>query len=147
MSGRWPRLPVPVLAAVRQRLVLWGPVAAYMALLFTLSAMASPPSPVELNDKVKHVIGYGGLGLLAVRATAGGTLSGATGGAAVAAWAIAVGYGVTDELHQRVVPGRTADAADVLADAAGAAAVIVPVWAFGIITRWRHLSGASPRRR
>ena len=118
-----------------------------MALIFTLSGMSSPPSPDIGNDKVKHVLGYGGLGLVALRATAGGALRGATGGAAAAAWAIATIYGVTDEYHQRFVAGRTPEVADVLADALGATATIVPVWAFGIIARSRHASGASPRRR
>ena len=118
-----------------------------MALIFTLSGMSSPPSPDIGNDKVKHFIGYGGLGLVALRATAGGALSGATGGAAAAAWAIATIYGVTDEYHQSFVAGRTPEVADVLADALGAVATIVPVWAFGIIARSRHTSGASPRRR
>jgi VanZ family protein len=34
--------------------------------------------------------------------------------------ALAIAYGVTDEIHQSFVPGRRADPADVLADALGA---------------------------
>ena len=125
---------------------LWAPVAAFMAVIFAFSGTSSPPS-VGVNDKTGHVVGYGTLGALAVRATAGATLAGVTGGSAIAAWGIATAYGVTDEYHQSFVPGRTPDVADVLADAAGAGASIVTVWAFGIILRSRRSSGASPRRR
>ncbi len=147
MSGPPTSHSVPATCQGGGWLVLWGPVAACMALIFTLSAMSSPPSPAEWNDKVEHFFGYGGLGVVALRATAGGTLNGATGGAAAAAWAIATTYGVTDEYHQSFVAGRTSEISDVLADALGAMATIVPVWAFGIIARSRHASGASVRRR
>ena len=126
---------------------LWAPVAAYMALIFVLSGMAAPPIPAQTSDKTLHVVGYGGLGIVALRATAGAVLSGVTGGSAAAAWTIATLYGVTDEYHQSFVPERTADPADALADAVGAAATIGSAWAFGIITRSRRSSGASPRRR
>jgi VanZ family protein len=118
-----------------------------MALIFALSSTATPPAPAQVGDKTLHFVGYGGLGVLALRATAGGALSGLTAGPASAAWAIAAVYGVTDEYHQRFVPGRTPDAADALADALGAAAAVLTVWAFGIIARSRRSSGASPRRR
>lgn len=139
-----------VLSAAARRsgwIWLWGPVVAFMALIFTASAMSSPPAPAAVGDKTLHFAAYGTLGALAVRATSGATLAGASSGAALAAWAITTVYGVTDEFHQRFVPGRTPEIADVLADALGAMATIVPVWAFGIIARSRHTSGASPRRR
>lgn len=146
MSG--PVTPATTRPATRgPRLRLWAPVVAYMALLFALSSMASPPTPTQLSDKAEHLLGYAGLGALALRATAGGRLNGLSAGTAVAAWAIAAAYGVTDEFHQRFVPGRTADVADVVADAAGAGAAVVALWAFGIIARSRRSSGAATRRR
>lgn len=126
---------------------LWAPVGAYMALIFVLSAMASPPTPARASDKTLHFVGYGGLGVVALRATAGATLSGVTAGTAALAWTIASGYGLSDEYHQSFVPARTADPADALADAAGAAAAIGLVWAFGIIARSRRRSRAAPRER
>ena len=42
-------------------------------------------------------------------------------------------YGVTDEVHQMFVPGRSTDAYDVAADAAGAVVGLVGCWAWGII--------------
>jgi VanZ family protein len=132
---------------VGRGLWLWAPVAGYMALIFVLSGMASPPTPAQASDKTLHFVGYGGLGVVALRATAAATMSGVTGGSAAAAWTIASLYGLSDEYHQSFVPERTADVADAVADAAGAAATIVPVWAFGIIARSRRSSGAAPRRR
>jgi len=133
--------------SVGRRRWLWAPVAGYMSLIFVLSGMASPPTPARTSDKTLHLVGYGGLGVVALRATAGGALSGVTGGSAAAAWAIATLYGLTDEFHQSYVPERTADPADALADAVGAASTIGLVWAFGIIARWRRTSRAAQRDR
>ncbi|MEP7116763.1 MAG: VanZ family protein [Acidobacteriota bacterium] len=129
-----------------RRLWLWGPVALYMALIFGVSAMSAPPSPLPAHDKIEHYLAYGGLGTLALRAAAGGTLAGLSGGAAAAAWGIAAAYGISDEYHQSFVPDRTSDAADALADAAGAATAVLGFWAFGIIVRSRRPSGAALRR-
>ncbi len=126
---------------------LWGPVAVSMAVIFTLSAMSSPPTPVPVGDKTEHFVGYGVLGAVTARATAGGTLAGLSGGAAATAWAIATLYGLSDEYHQSFVPGRTPDPADALADASGAAVAIGGLWASGIIARSRRRSGAASRRR
>jgi VanZ family protein len=42
-------------------------------------------------------------------------------------------YAVTDEIHQMFVPGRTADAADLVADTIGVALGTMGCWACGII--------------
>lgn len=123
-------------------LSLWGPVIAYMAIIFALSSRTVLPSPLGLNDKVIHFGFYGGLAVLALRATAGGQLAGLSLRAMLAAWAIAAFYGATDEFHQSFVPGRSADVWDLAADAAGAALAVVAFGAFGIIARSR---GRSPR--
>lgn len=126
---------------------LWGPVAVSMAVIFALSAMSSPPNPGAVGDKTEHFVGYGILGAVTARATAGGTLAGLSGGAAAAAWTLATLYGVSDEYHQSFVPGRTADPADALADASGAAVAVGALWASGIIARSRRTAGAAMRRR
>jgi len=70
-----------------------------------------------------------------VRAVAGGLARRVSGRAAGLAIAIAVSYGLTDEVHQMFVPGRSAEVADLIADAAGACAGTAACWAWGIIAQ------------
>ena len=111
---------------------LWGPVVAYMALIFVLSAQPQPPLPTQLTDKQGHSIGYFGLAVTVSRALAGGLATGATLPAA-ATWTIAGAYAATDEWHQSFVPGRSADVHDWYADAIGAFLGAGACWAWGII--------------
>jgi VanZ family protein len=120
-------------AALSSPAGLWVPVAAYMALIFALSAQPDPPLPSQVSDKQGHSLGYMGLTVVVGRALAGGTASGATLGVASGAWAIATAYAASDEWHQSFVPGRSADPRDWLADAAGALAGAGACWAWGII--------------
>lgn len=55
---------------------------------------------------------------------------------AALAFAIAVCYAVTDEIHQAHVSSRLGNPWDVLIDAMGAAAGLIFVWTWG---RWRHI--------
>ena len=112
---------------------LWGPVVAYMALIFVLSAQAQPPLPTQLTDKQGHSIGYFGLAVTVSRALAGGLARGATLPVAAAAWTIAGAYAATDEWHQSFVPGRSADVRDWYADVIGALVGAGACWAWGII--------------
>jgi VanZ family protein len=119
--------------ALRSPVGLWAPVAVYMALIFLLSGRPDPPLPSQVSDKQGHLLGYMGLTVVIGRALAGGTASGATLPVAAGAWAIAAVYAASDEWHQSFVPGRSADPADWLADAAGALAGAGVCWAWGII--------------
>jgi VanZ family protein len=88
-----------------------------LALVVQLLVLPEPafvPSITALiTDKVLHALVFGLLAvLLYVLAGPRTTL---------AVFAAVVGIGVLDELHQAFVPGREADLADLLADAAGAA--------------------------
>lgn len=62
------------------------------------------------SDKVIHTGAYAVLSALLTVAL----------GRPITAIAAATGYGLTDELHQALVPGRTPDPFDLLADLAGA---------------------------
>jgi VanZ family protein len=102
--------------------VPWIPAALWAALIFVLSSVPGqslPPLPAWNFDKVVHALVYailGGLCLLALRR--GSRLS---RGRAVALAALAATlYGISDELHQLLTPGRSADVLDVVADAVGA---------------------------
>ena len=124
------------LITVSYRLLLWLPVLAYMALIFGLSSISSPPSgPAALGDKGLHAILYSGLGALVVRALAGGWGRGVSLGTALLAVAICALYGVSDELHQYFVPPRQVEALDVVADAIGAAIAAGSLYAYTIMKR------------
>ena len=120
-------------AALRSPVGLWTPVAGYLALIFVLSGQPDPPLPSQVSAAQGHSLGYMGLAVTVGRALAGGAASGATLRVAAGAWAIAAVYAASDEWHQSFVPGRTADSADWLADAAGALAGAGACWAWGII--------------
>ncbi len=112
------------------RLWLWGPVWLHMALIFAISSIPNISGlPGDISDKTGHGIGYFILGVLVLRALAGGRVPGVTLRTAVLALVISAAYGVSDEFHQRFVPGRSPDVRDVLADAEGAAVGALGVWA------------------
>jgi VanZ family protein len=98
-------------------------VAAWCLLIFVLSSVPGrnlPEMPAQNADKVVHGLVYGILGALFQRAV---RRTWPIGGPAAAAIAVllATAYGVSDELHQLLTPGRSADVYDVFADAVGAA--------------------------
>jgi VanZ family protein len=103
----------------------WGPVLVWAATIFVLSALpgsAYPRTDLPNADKLVHVLIYGTLGALCSRALLRGRQelrlpSGLSLVAAAAA--LAALYGVSDEIHQLFVVGRSADWRDVAADAAG----------------------------
>lgn len=95
-------------------LARWGPVAAWCAASWLLSAQPADALPAPgwpYADKVAHFTLYAVLGLLLGRARLR------------PGWSLSLGglWGIGDELHQRVVPGRTADPLDWLTDLAGLA--------------------------
>jgi VanZ family protein len=114
-----------------------------MAVIFYFTSLTQPPRPLGVEYTPAHAVGYLGLAVVVVRALAGGLPARIGWSTAAAALAISVGYGVTDEIHQMFVPGRTSDVGDLLADAAGASIGTVLCWAWGIIAP----VSASPRSR
>ena len=116
--------------AVRRRVQLWAPVAIYMAFIFGISSISSPPDlSTSIGDKGAHAILYSGLAALLVRALAGGWWR--SFGVRIAAGAITLStlYGVTDELHQMFVPPRTAELADLAADLLGSIVAVSVLYA------------------
>jgi VanZ family protein len=99
-----------------------------MAAIFTLSGIPNLKElPGGISDFTGHFVGYGLLGALMLRALAGARWAGVTAGGAARAWIISAAYGVSDELHQYFVPGRSTSAIDWVADALGAAVSIVAI--------------------
>ena len=100
------------------RLVMYVPPLFYCAWLWWLSDQPNLDT-TGVNDKLAHVLAFGLLGVLAVRAfwfaTDWSALRVGVGGVAWGAL-----YGVVDEIHQSFVPGRDASGFDMAADALGA---------------------------
>jgi VanZ family protein len=122
-------------------------------LIFAASSMSRVPDlPAHVTDKVVHASVYAVLAGTCLRALAGGRWTGVTIGAAAAAVLITTAYGVTDELHQRFVPGRTADVLDLLADLTGATvAAVLALGTAWLRPRWlatmkRFANGHAPGR-
>jgi VanZ family protein len=88
---------------------------------------SSGPLPVQTPslpglDKLAHAVVYALLAFLAARAFATLPLRATARGVSGAAVLFAALYGLSDEVHQAFVPGRTADIWDLAADLAGALA-------------------------
>jgi len=119
--------------ASRAFLFKWGPVLIYMAVIFFVSSLEQPPLPAGVSDKPAHAFGYFGLGMVIARALAGGLPPRITLRQALLGLVLASLYGVTDEVHQHFVPGRTADIADWYSDSIGSALGLFGCWAWSII--------------
>lgn len=104
----------------------WLALAGWLGLIFYLSHQTSPPSVPGRGlggpeSGLAHVAVYAVLATLCFWALARSVRrEGPLWALAAVAFALTVLYGVTDELHQAFVPGRTASQADILMDAAGA---------------------------
>ena len=121
-------------------LLLWGPVLLVMAVIFGASSVPNLRRlPGDISDHTGHFLAYAGLALVCLRALAGARWAGVTWSRAAGAWLISVLYGVSDELHQRFVPGRFAALDDLVADALGAAtAGGLVVLLAGVLARHRR---------
>jgi len=93
----------------------------------------------RVHRQARTLFFYGTLAALTLRALAGGEWRHV--GLLTAAGAVAISslYGVTDEFHQRFVPGRDFELLDMAADALGSAAAAALLWAWAIIRRRSRL--------
>ena len=129
-----------------RRALLWGPVVAYKALIFSLSAQSSPPVPDEIPDWVLHSVEYCGFAALVFRAVSGGLPAVVTRARVTTTMAIVTAYAISDEVHQMFVPYRTADVRDVRSDLIGASIALVACWAWHIIATPRtHVPDVKSR--
>ncbi len=101
---------------------LWLPVIAYAILIFWLSSLEKPLG-IELEianiDKLIHLLEYAVFGFLLIRAIRGSDARLSVSVAVAMAFAIGTLYGLIDELHQTVVPGRFAEVSDFIFDSLG----------------------------
>lgn len=117
-------------------MIRWGPALLWMGAIFVASATPSVDLPTfglldYLVKKTGHVLAYALLAILYWRAL--GRSSGRMG----TAWVLAALYALTDEFHQRFVPGRHPSLVDALLfDGGGAAAaLLLSGWALRIRSR------------
>jgi VanZ family protein len=107
-----------------------------MAVIFYASSLPDLQEiPLGVSDHTGHFTGYAILGALVVRALARARWSGVTPGASIGAIALSSIYGVSDELHQHFVHGRTPAVDDWVADTLGAAAAVAIVFAAAVVVR------------
>ena len=109
----------------------WGPVLAYAFLIFFLSSQSTPSQYIPgllqgISDKILHALEYGLLAILLYRAL---THTIDTKWPMTLSIFMALGYGLSDEIHQWFVPQRESDIFDVLADGFGAS-LLVFAWVF-----------------
>jgi VanZ family protein len=125
---------------MNRALVRWLPAIAWAALIFFLSSRSRLPEPPSILgwDKLQHALGYGAGGFLLARA------AGVRGRGTIVAVALGLLYGITDEIHQSFVPGRSCDVHDWYADAPG---VLAGAFIYRFITLRRDRGGrsAAPR--
>lgn len=102
-------------------LLLWGPVAIYVLLIFYASSLSNPPGipPVPHFDKLVHFMEYGLLGFLLGRALGLRRRRKGYWAVFVASMALGACVGMADEYYQGTVAGREKSLADLLMDIAG----------------------------
>ena len=123
---------------------LWGPPLALMAAIFLASSLPTVPRlPGDPANYVPHFGAYAVLAALVLRAVVRASWVAVNASAAVRSWIVAAGYGATDEIHQRFVPGRYPAVDDWVADALGALVAVLLAIAFA---RRRRRPGAPPVR-
>lgn len=115
----------------------WGVVALYAILIFIASSFSGVSIPRQVSDKQVHGVVYAVLSVLVLWASIKGEWRHVRGKHVMAATAVCALYGLSDEFHQRFVPGRDYDLRDLGADAVGACGAAVVVWAWSIIQRGR----------
>ncbi|MCE5200141.1 MAG: VanZ family protein [Armatimonadota bacterium] len=100
----------------------WGPAVLWMGFIFFLSSQSTLPEipgvgSIDWGDKIEHAITYAILGVLIWRAL------GKRSKRRLVVLTILMGtvYGLSDEVHQLFVPGRSFDLLDLTADALGSA--------------------------
>lgn len=99
------------------------PLAVYGALIFYGSAQSRwflEPPDFFSADKFYHLVEYGIFGVLTARAMGGYSFPAEVRQRII--WTVAAGflYGLSDEIHQFYVPGRSAAIGDLVADTVGA---------------------------
>ena len=99
----------------------WFPIIIYCVLIFIQSSYPSIESVPKLPhmDKVLHFVGYALLGALFLRAFKTSRIKNNLKFMLILSILLSSLYGISDEIHQYLIPYRDADLMDVLADTLG----------------------------
>lgn len=101
----------------------WGPVIFIMFIIFGVSSLeGTTVNDLGLGKESYHINGHFALFLIL-----GVTLYRATK-SYIYSLTAGVLYGITDEIHQIFVPGRSAGIFDVMVDSAGVAVSLILIW-------------------
>ena len=115
-------------------LSLWLPVIVWAAVIFTFSSIPSLGTGLGVWDTIlrkgAHMTEYAILGLLLLRAM----------GRELPAFAVGIGYAITDEIHQHFVRGRHTSPIDVVIDTLGLA---IGIFLVRRLFRTRPVPGTS----
>jgi VanZ family protein len=103
------------------------------AMFYAQSLPDAPAPPGPLTDKHEHFFFYGVLSVLALRAMTNANWRRITAATVLGALVFSSLYGVVNEYHQRFVPGRSYEVADMIANTIGSGAAVALVWAWSII--------------
>jgi VanZ family protein len=99
----------------------WLPLFAYCVFIFILSSSPKPFPSLQgaWNDKLLHTAEYAILGFITARAIISLNLRYSKGFLLILAIILCSLYGLSDEIHQALVPGRIASVGDIVADGFG----------------------------
>ncbi len=104
----------------------------YALLIFAASAIptAAPTLGFRLGDKVLHFLEYAVFSFLLFLALFTSGKEFLRRHVFLLSCFVGIAYAVTDELHQKLVPGRSCDIFDFLADSMGIIVVQIAVWLY-----------------
>lgn len=113
---------------VLRALWIWGPVAAYVFIIFYLSSQSQIPWAATYPDDLSHALEYGGLAVLVARALNDGLMRPVPRHRLALTLLLCASCGAADELYQRLTPDRFSDVRDLLSDTIGAALALAALW-------------------
>jgi len=101
----------------------WVPLYVYAGLIFYLSSAPRtlPDIGIPFLDKILHICEYAVFGLIASRAFRNSSRKMLFENFKIFAILVSIMYGISDEFHQALVPGRQFSVFDMIADGIGGA--------------------------
>ncbi len=108
------------------------PVLLYAGLIFFLSSLPNPSTGTDLPAYYLHFFEYLVLSFLLIRAFNSGVIK-ISRRAVISGVLLSVLYAVSDEIHQRFIPGRDSSLYDVLWDVSGILAAVPSIFLFSYI--------------